>query len=64
MPSKSTFDNFYPNKSLKKYFENQNCISPEPQIINNILAYSKALSVLKSQYCAGKSMKHFRLILN
>lgn len=61
MPWKSTLENLYPNKSTK---QNQELVSPDPQTIHNLLAYSKSLSVIKSPYRKGKSRTTLRLILN
>ncbi len=42
----------------------QEIINPDTQSIKNILAYSKALSVLESQRKEGKQRTKFYLILN
>lgn len=64
MPWNSTLENFYPNKSLNKRKKDQDIVNPDQQSIRNLLAYSKALSVLKSPYSKGKIRTTFRLILN
>jgi len=64
MPSNSTLENFYPNKSHNRTMKNQEIIGPDPLTIRTILSYSKALSVLKSPFNKGKRQTSFRLILN
>lgn len=64
MPSNSTLDNFYPNKSQYRTMKNQEIIGPDPIAIQFLLSYSKALSVLKSPFEKGKRQTSFRLILN
>lgn len=64
MSWKSTLENFYPNKSLNKRKAGRDIVNPEPQTIQNLLAYSKALTVLESPFRKGKKRITFRLILN
>ncbi|MCD6092116.1 MAG: hypothetical protein J7J72_11520 [Bacteroidales bacterium] len=60
----STLENLYTNKSQNKKIKNQEILSPDLQTIQNLLAYSKALSVLKSPKRMGKPLRSYRLILN
>jgi hypothetical protein len=64
MPWNSTLENFYPNKSLNKRKADQDIVSPDQQSIRNLLAYSKALTVLKSPFRKGKRRTTFGIILN
>ena len=64
MPRNSTLENFYPNKSQNKNMKNQEIIGPDPITILNLLAYSKALAIIKSPFKKGKKQTTFRLILN
>ncbi|MCD6178544.1 MAG: hypothetical protein J7K39_01445 [Bacteroidales bacterium] len=61
---KSTLENLYPNKSLNKREMDLNIVNPDPQTVQNLLAYSKALNVLKSPFKKGKKQITFQLILN
>ncbi|MDA3906022.1 MAG: hypothetical protein PF484_08100 [Bacteroidales bacterium] len=64
MPRNSTLENFHLNKSQNISLKNHGIVSPDQLTIQNLLAYSKALSVLKSPYKIGKQQTSFRLILN
>lgn len=64
MSWKSTLENLYPNKSLNNRKSGRDIVNPEPQTIQNLLAYSKALTVLESPFRKGKKRITFRLILN
>ena len=64
MRRNSTLENSGLNKSLNRSKINLKDVNPDQQIIENILAYSKALTVLKSPYKKGKRRTSFRLILN
>lgn len=64
MPRNFTLENFYQDKSQNKNMKNQEVIGPDPKTIQTLLAYSKALSVIKSRFKKGKKQSTFRLILN
>lgn len=64
MTWKSTLENSYTNKSLNKRNADLNTVRPNQQTVKNLLAYSKALSVLESPYRKGRKRIAFRLILN
>lgn len=64
MPRNSTLESNYPNKSKNSRMKNQELLSPDPQSIQNLLAYSKALMVLRTPFTKGKRQTIFRLILN
>lgn len=59
-----TLENFYPKSQKNEKMKFQEIINPDTQSIKNILAYSKALSVLESQRKEGKQRTKFYLILN
>ncbi len=64
MPKNSTLESNYPNKSKYNRMKNQELLSPDSQSIQNLLAYSKALMVLKRPFTKGKRQTTFRIILN
>jgi len=55
-----TLENHYPNKLQNTQEINE----PDKQTIRNLLAYSKALSVINSQLEMGKKKICFHLVLN
>lgn len=59
-----TLENFYPKSQKNEKMKFQEIVNPDTQSIKNILAYSKALSVLESQRKEGKQRTKFYLILN
>lgn len=64
MPRNFTIENFYLKSHTRKKMKFQDMIKPDELRIQNLLAYSKALSVLKSQREEGKQQTNFYLILN
>ncbi|MBN1651402.1 MAG: hypothetical protein JW857_08740 [Bacteroidales bacterium] len=64
MPRNFTLEDFYPNSPKNKKMKFQEIVNPDVQSIRNVLAYSKALSVLESQRKGAKQKAKFYLILN
>jgi hypothetical protein len=62
MPRSSTLENYLNNK-LKPEQGNVN-IEPNKQIIQNLLAYSKAVEVFKNSSGNNERRELFQLILN
>lgn len=62
MPRNSTLENYLNNK-LKPEHGNIN-LEPDKQIIQNLLAYSKALEVFKNPSGNNERRELFQLILN